>query len=370
MPLIYQAINKKLTLTLSGDFLHYDSPKEKTALYTCAATDAVQSIIVRADGLNRWDSTLVVILFQLAQTAASRNISFKTINLPTGLKQLLDLSLEVNRHPVHTSNTAHDFLEQMGDWGLSVASTIKRGLLFIHSSIHSLGRFFTGRAVMRAVDFYNALDDCGPKALPIIGLISFMVGLILAFVGAIQLKTFGAQIFVASLVTIGMIRIMGAIMVGIIMAGRTGASYAATIGTMQVNEEIDALKTMGIPIGDFLVLPRIIALTLTMPVLVLLSDFAGMLGGAFVGTALLGLPAEEYWKYAWEAFGLTNFLVGLFHGIVFGFVISFCGCYFGIYCGRNADSVGVCTTNAVVWSIIWMIVLTGIITFCCEVIGI
>ena len=151
------------------------------------------------------------------------------------------------------------------------------------------------------------------------------------------------------------------------MAGRTGASYAATIGTMQVNEELDALKTMGIPVTDFLILPRVVALVLTMPLLVLLADFSGMLGGGFVGTLILEIPPEEYWKYAWKAFDLTNFLVGIFHGIVFGFVISLCGCYFGIYCGRNADSVGVATTNAVVWAIVWMIVLTGIITFFCEV---
>ena len=107
-----------------------------------------------------------------------------------------------------------------------------------------------------------------------------------------------------------------------------------------------------------------------MPLLVLLSDFTGILGGAFVGTLMLDIPPEEYWKYALEAFDLTNFLVGIFHGFVFGVVISLCGCYFGVHCGRNADSVGIATTNAVVWSIDWMIVLTGIITFVCEVIGI
>lgn len=370
MDLVYQMNQKGLTLELSGDFLHFDSPDAKEKLYQTAQNEGVRQISVKAQQLKRWDSTLVVILFQLAQIAKTRQIPFKVSSLPVDLKQLLELSLAVNRHPMHDEDNQEDFLEKIGDWGLKVSSSIRQGLSFIGSSFHSMGRFFRGSAVMRRVDLYAALDECGPKALVIVGLISFMVGLILAFVGAIQLKTFGAQIFVSSLVTIGMIRIMGAIMVGIIMAGRTGASYAATIGTMQVNEEIDALRTMGVPIVDFLVLPRIIALVLSMPLLVLLSDFAGMTGGAFVGTALLGIPAEEYWKYAWEAFGLTNFLVGLFHGVVFGFVISFCGCYFGINSGRNADSVGVSTTQAVVWAIVWMIVLTGIITFFCEVLGI
>ena len=142
---------------------------------------------------------------------------------------------------------------------------------------------------------------------------------------------------------------------------------------------VDALKmngveaifgVVGIPVTDFLILPRLVTLVIAMPILVLLADFMGMLGGAFVGVLLLDIPAGEYWKYAWEAFGLTNFLVGLFHGLVFGFVIGLCGCYYGVQCGRNADSVGIATTKAVVWSIVWMIVLTGLITYLCEVIGI
>ena len=163
---------------------------------------------------------------------------------------------------------------------------------------------------------------------------------------------------------------MGAIMAGIIMSGRTGASYAASIGTMQVNEELDALKTMGISVIDFLVLPRILSLIITMPILVMLADFMGILGGAFVGIALLNIPSSEYFKYAIDAFGLTNFLVGIFHGFIFGFIIALCGCYYGINSGKNADSVGLATTKAVVSSIVWMIVLTGLITWAFSVMGI
>ena len=159
-------------------------------------------------------------------------------------------------------------------------------------------------------------------------------------------------------------------MVGIIMAGRTGASYAATIGTMQVNEEIDALKTMGIPVTDFLVLPRILALVITMPFLTILADFMGILGGAAVGVFMLDIAPPEYWKYSLNAFKMGNFLVGLFHGFVFGIIIALCGCYYGVNCGRNADSVGFATTRAVVSSIVWMIVMTGFITWGFEVMGI
>ena len=151
-------------------------------------------------------------------------------------------------------------------------------------------------------------------------------------------------------------------MAGIVMAGRTGASYAATIGTMQVNEEIDALKTMGVPTTDFLVLPRLAALIVTLPFLTLLSDVMGIIGGAVVGVLTLGIPWQEYWKYTYNALTLNNFWLGIFHGFVYGWIISLCGCYYGIYSGRNADSVGVATTNAVVSSIVWMIVVTGFLT--------
>lgn len=370
MEITYKTQQNNLNIYLTGNIERLDTQIDKQQLYQIAQNEPVHQIVIQAQKLDNWDSSLIVVLYQLAKIAQERHITFNTDSLPKDIKQLLNLSLAVNRKPIHNDSQNINFLENLGQWGINVFASIHQGLLFLKDCTVSVARFCIGKATMRRVDFWQMLDDCGPKALMIVTLISFMVGLILAFVGAIQLKLFGAQIFVASLVTIGMIRIMGAIMVGIIMAGRTGASYAATIGTMQVNEETDALKTMGIPVSDFLVLPRILALVITMPLLVLLSDFTGILGGAFVGTLMLDIPPEEYWKYALEAFDLTNFLVGIFHGFVFGIVISLCGCYFGVHCGRNADSVGIATTNAVVWSIVWMIVLTGIITFVCEVIGI
>lgn len=370
MAITYQKNATELTLVLSGCFEQYDSKKEKKAFFDAFDKSQIKTVQIESTQLKEWDSSLVVILYELLKKAQKRKITVETKKLPTDLQQLLSLALAVDRKPSKQEGNSKGFLEKVGIKALAYYASFLKGLHFISMSLYSFVRLFISKAVMRPVDFVSALDNCGPKALLIVALISFMVGLILAFVGAIQLKMFGAQIYVASLVTIGMIRIMGAIMVGIIMAGRTGASYAATIGTMQVNEELDALKTMGIPSSDFLVLPRVIALVITMPLLVLLADFMGMGGGAFVGVFMLGIPPEEYWKYAWEAFGLTNFLVGIFHGFVFGFIIALCGCYYGIYCGRNADSVGVATTKAVVSAIVWMILMTGVITFFCEVLGI
>src|SRR5262249_42661737 len=146
-----------------------------------------------------------------------------------------------------------------------------------------------GAARFRRSDFLQILQECGGQALPIVSLISFLVGVILAYVGAIQLRTFGAQVYVADLVGIAMTREMGAMMAAIIMAGRTGAAFAAQLGTMQVNEEIDALQTLGIPAMEFLVLPRMLALALMMPLLGLYADLMGILGGAAVGVGLLDI---------------------------------------------------------------------------------
>lgn len=355
-----------LEIALNGDFLHFSANPD---VYEAANEKRVKNIVVDGQNIKKWDSSLLLILFELSRIAQKRRIGLKTKSLPDGLNRMLNLALAVKPHTDIIRSEKSGFLERLGSNGWEIYQTIIKGLSFVSESFGSLSQFAKGRAVMRKVDFLFALEDCGPKAVGIVSLISFMVGLILAFVGAIQLKTFGAQIYVASLVTIGMTRIMGAIMVGVIMAGRTGASFAATLGTMQVNEEIDALKTMGIPTTDFLILPRLSALAITMPFLTILADFAGILGGAFVGIVLLDISAGEYWKYAWDAWSMTNFWVGVFHGFVFGFIIALCGCYYGVNSGRNADGVGVATTRAVVSSIVWMIVATGIITVIFERLG-
>ena len=368
MPLTFNITKQTLELNISGNFSGYDNEAEKTALFNAAAK--AQNILVKASGLGRWDSTLVVILYELAKRAGKQKTSYDFSSLPENLRRLVSLALKVDRNPPSPPNRATPWLEALGGWGLNTYTGFVGGIKFLGRLLNSIGRFLTGKAVMRPVDFLFALEDCGYRAVAIVSLVSFMVGLILAFVGAIQLQTFGAQIYVASLVTIGMTRIMGAIMAGIIMAGRTGASYAAAIGTMQVNEEVDALKTMGVPVTDFLVLPRTLSLLITMPVLTVLADFMGIFGGLFVGTVMLDISLQEYIKYSVDTFGMTNFLVGVFHGFLYGLIISLCGCYYGINCGRNADSVGMAATKAVVSAIVWMIVVTGILTFIFKVLEI
>lgn len=370
MNLNFQTEPNTLRIVLSGDYLLSRDDGADAEISEYIARSGLKHILIEADRLEKWDSTLVAFLYGVIRQAESRKLKVNYSALPDNLQRLLHLALAVEPKPAETVQPQAAWLDSVGNFGLSLWSAVQKGTSFVHQSLLSLKRFIYGQAVMRRVDLLFALENCSYKAIGIVSLVSFMVGLILAFVGAVQLKTFGAQIYVASLVAIGMTRIMGAIMIGIIMAGRTGASFAATIGSMQVNEEIDALRTMGISVTDFLVLPRIIALTVAMPFLTLWADMLGILGGAAVGVLMLDINPAEYWKYTSDALNMTNFWVGIFHGFIFGIIIALCGCYYGINSGRNADSVGKATTSAVVSAIVWMIVATGIITWIFEALGI
>jgi phospholipid/cholesterol/gamma-HCH transport system permease protein len=240
---------------------------------------------------------------------------------------------------------------------------------FIGDAVLACLRLVVGRARFRRVDLVLFLQECGAQALGIVTLISFLIGLILAFMGAIQLRQFGAQIYVADLVGLGMTREMGAVMTGIIMAGRTGAAFAAQLGTMQVNEEIDALQTMGIPAMEFLVLPRILALMLMMPLLCVYADMVGMLAGLLIGTGLLDLSLVEYVNETRKAVHLVDFGLGLGKSVVFGALVALAGCLRGMQCGRSASAVGAAATSAVVTGIVWIIASDGLFAVLTERLG-
>ena len=314
-----------------------------------------------------YSTLLAAEIYAWQQKLKAAEIELDIEKLPQRIKDLITLSLKIINIPPTPQINSEKWLENLGKIGVQLYQKIKQALKFTRTSFVSLGRFLTGKAIYRKRDFWFVFADCSYQAVGITALVSFLVGLILAFVGAMQLRTFGAGIYVASMVTLGMTRIMAAIMVGIIMAGRTGSSYAATLGTMQVNEEIDALKTLGIKVEDYLVAPRLVSLILTIPFLTLFADVLGVLGGAIVGISFLDISSVSYFDYTMKALNLTNILVGLLHSIVYGIIISICGCYEGLTAGRDADAVGKATTNAVVTSLVWMIIATGILTVLLEV---
>lgn len=331
---------------------------------------ALTDLRISAKDLGSWDSSLLVFLVQLIKKARERQLHIE-MDLPTGVHDLVKMAFAVPpRQGAQRSDASSSFLETIGGWTLGIGPRFGDFLHFIGSVTVGLGRLFTGRSKMRLRDLFNAMYECGVLSLPIVSLTTLLFGLILAFVGAVQLTQFGAQIYVAGLVGIGMLRVMGAVMVGVVMSGRIGASYAAFIGTMQVNEEIDALETLGISPIDFLVIPRVLALTLMVPLLTLYADFMGILGGYLVGTIMLGLNPLEYIHATTHMVHFKQALIGLVYGTVFGIVIATAGCYHGMKCGRSAMAVGETTTHAVVASIVGIIVMTAIITIICNVLGV
>jgi phospholipid/cholesterol/gamma-HCH transport system permease protein len=243
-------------------------------------------------------------------------------------------------------------------------------LTFLGEVVQACGRMLLGRARLRASDLGLFLQQCGAEALPIVTLISVLVGMILAFVGAVQLAMFGAEVYIADAVGIGMLRQMGALMTAIIMAGRTGAAFAAQLGSMQVNEEIDAFKTLGISPLEFLVLPRTLALISMVPLLTLYADVLGILGGMLVGVGMFDIPFSQYLNQTREALTLAHLGVGLFMSLVFAVIVSLAGCYQGLRSGRSSAAVGEAATRAVVSGIVGIVVADAAITLIITELGI
>ena len=318
-----------------------------------------------------WDSSLIAFLLRVKDICSENGIAFDVDGLPEGARRLLKLALAVPERAGSKKELSKEpILSRIGGKTTQLVGSLAEVMDFLGGAGVAVARLFTGRATLRWSDLLLFMQEAGSQAVPIVSLISLLVGLILAFVGAIQLKAFGAQIYVADLVGIAMVRVMGAIMTGIIMAGRTGAAFAAQLGTMQVNEEIDALKTLGVEPMEFLVLPRMVALIIMMPLLCIYADIMGILGGMIVGVTMLDLNPIVYLNQTKAAVSLTNVWIGLFYGAVFGMLVALSGCLRGMQCERSASAVGYAATSAVVTGIVSIIVATAIITVICNVLGI
>ncbi|SKB07974.1 phospholipid/cholesterol/gamma-HCH transport system permease protein [Prosthecobacter debontii] len=310
------------------------------------------------EGLEEFDSTLpAFLLAHLRAAPPGEGETASLEGLPENLRGLMELALAVpERSEAKTRSGQSSDLRELGKLTLRIWAGMKAMAEFVGESVLSVGRFFTGRARFRQQDFWMTLQECGIEALPIVSLISFLIGLILAFVGNVQLTNFGANIFVADLVGIAMVREMGVVMTGIIMSGRTGAAFAAHLGSMKANEEIDALRTFGLNPFDFLVLPRLLALLLMLPILTIYSNIIGILGGMLVG-AMVGIPPVLYWNETVAAIDLTTSSLGVFKSFFFAAAIAISGCMQGMMAGNSSAAVGQATTRAVVASITAIIIL-------------
>jgi phospholipid/cholesterol/gamma-HCH transport system permease protein len=363
---------RTLLVRLAGSWTVHDTlPTSAEVERAMDAGPRPERLTFDAGRLGRWDSGLLTFLLAVRKAALARKVSFDPTGLPQGVRSLIRLASAVpERAEARREIVRPPFLARVGIGWTSFTRSAGDAVAFIGEATLSLLRLFTGRAQFQRGDLFLFIQQVGAEALPIVALISILVGLILAFVGSIQLQMFGAQIFVANLVAIGMTREMGAMMTAIIMAGRTGAAFAAQLGTMQVNEEIDALKTLGVDPVDFLVLPRMVALILMMPLLCVYANVLGILGGFLVGVGMLDISPAQYWNQTLAWLRPQDVLLGIGKSVVFGIIIAVSGCLRGIQCGRSAAAVGAAATSSVVTAIVWIVVADGLFAVVTNVLGI
>lgn len=320
--------------------------------------------------VSTWDPRLEARLLQLQRRSLAEEREIEFLGAPEALNQMIALATAVTPFSAPASKGAA--ILSIGTIKKNLANIgddLLDSLEFLGATAIAICRTLLGRSSMRAREFIESLTQAGPQALGIITLTSVLVGMILAYLGAAQLQQFGAAVFVADLVAIGMLREMGALMTAVVMAGRTGAAYAAQLSTMQTNEEIDAITTLGINPLEFLVVPRVLALILMMPLLVIYADTLGIIGGALVAGGM-GVTSLQYISQLATAITVTHFMVGIFKGIIFAALIATAGCRAGMNAGRNSEAVGRATTEAVVTAVVYLIVADAAINILCQLLGI
>jgi phospholipid/cholesterol/gamma-HCH transport system permease protein len=350
----------RATLGVTGDWIALSGRIPEFPANALADIAAGQTLALGMAGIGRWDSGLIAFLWEARRAAEAKAIVIDDSALPQTARTLLGLledaapapSAAVPRRGTPVSWIGTMVLAGLDDLGATtqlLGATLRAGLLAPF-----------GRTLVRGVDIAANLYDAGPAALPIAAVVTFLVGAILAFIGASQLSRFAASAYVADLVGLALVREMAPVMTAIVMAGRTGGAYAARIATMQGGEEIDALDVAGIPSVDYLVLPAVLSLMIMLPFLYLYGCLIGLFGGLLVATTMLGLTAQSYLAETRAALPLDQFIFGFGKCIAFGLLIGIASCQIGLRAGRSAADVGSAATQAVVIGIVGVIALDAV----------
>jgi len=356
-----------LLVEIAGDWLDRSTLPDLTAVEQELAHTQAKALEFDASTLGRWDSALMVRILALNDLCAKAKIECRSTTLPGGLAKLIALSQAVpEKTDAARKITTPAFLQRVGESGVAAWAGGAVMLSFLGESMVASVKLFRGAAQFRWSDTLMVIQECGPEALGIVALINFLIGMILAFVGATELAQFGASIYTADLVAVASVREMACIMTGIIMCGRTGAAFAAQLGTMKVNQEIEAFQTFGISPFEFLVLPRMVELILMMPLLCVFADLIAIGGGFLVSTLMLDVSPTLYLDRTVASIHLSTFVLGVAKGGFFGVIVALTGCLRGMQCGTNAAAVGQATTSAVVTGITWIIASDGIFAVICN----
>lgn len=373
VPVIRDEAAGALTVRPSGRWALRDGLSDACELEAelAAGTRGIRVLRFDCGGVVAYDSSLICFLLKCVALCREREIAADFSGLPEDMRRLAELSL-APRGNVHEDAGPEidegNLFYRIGARVTRFGENCRKQLEFLGETVCAFGKFFCGKARYRGRDVLYFVQSCGIDALPIISLISFITGMILAYIGAMQLERFGATIYVVSLIAIAMFREMGVIMTSVIMCGRTGSAFAAQIGSMQAGEEISALRVLGINPVEYLVLPRIIALTLMMPLLTLYSNLVGMLGGLAV-ISTMGITLEQFWNMTVLTMNLTHLFSGLIKAVVFGGLVAWAGCFRGMTAGKSSLDVGEAATSASVLGITLIVVGDGVFAVAFNVLG-
>jgi len=352
-------------VSLQGDWLVGETYVDRGVSRLLHEYGSLDRVGFDTERLGHWDTTLLVFLSQLRRASAHYNIDFDETGLPSTARRLLDLLplRELSAAPaIRSISIAQDVgVQVIGIWAEIVAVTTLVG-----EATLATASALRGHTRMRRIDLLTCMQEAGLEALPIVSIVNVLVGAILAFVGSIELRRFGADVYIANLVAIAVLREMAALMTAIVMSGRTGGAYAAQIATMQGSEEIDALRSFGIPLLDYLILPRVLALISMMPILYLYGSAIGIVGGFAVAVAMLKISPSIFMAQAAGAVTLAELLFGLAKSVAFGALIAIAGCRVGLRAGRSAADVGRAATTAVVVGIVGVIALDAVFAVCAN----
>lgn len=323
---------------------------------------------VRVNEVEKWDTSLLLYLFEVQEWCRASGSYFDAEALPEKIRMLLAQFVSAHETSVPIDRS-ENFLTGVGRATIETWRRTREASTFVGESVIGIARLIRRPHKFRWHDCFDEMQQCGAMALPIVSLISFLVGLIMAYQAAVQLRQFGADIYVADLVGLSVVREMGPMMAAIILAGRTGAAFAATLGNMRANEEVDALETLGISPVQFLVLPRLVALGIMMPLLALYADCVGIMGGMAVAAGVLDIPPAAYWIETQSIVDLSDVSSGLIKSVAFGVLIGLAGCLRGLQAERSAAGVGRAATSAVVTSILLIIVSDAIFAVVFNILG-
>jgi phospholipid/cholesterol/gamma-HCH transport system permease protein len=362
--------NGSHVLALAGDWIAQSGRIPQFPANGLADTATGQTLTFDTTGLGNWDTGLIAFLWDAKRAAVTAGVSIDSATLPDSARKLLGLLPDQLSEPRPSPRWRFRPLNRIG--GATIGQLTELGILstLLASTLQGAVLALLGRARIRGVDLLANIRDAGPSALIIVSVVNFLIGAILAFVGAVQLRKFAADVYVANLVGIALVREMAAVMTAIVMAGRTGGAYAARIATMQGNEEIDALQVIGIPVSDYILLPAVMALVFTMPFLYLYGCVVGMLGGFAVSIAMLNITGLGYLHQTLGAVPFGQFLFGFLKSIAFALLIGVTSCRIGLKAGRSAADVGVAATRAVVVGIVGVIAMDAVFAVIADVVGI